>query len=301
MCSPGSPGRSLRYVLLFLESSLKLLHTIQQTRDEINLARRAGKTIGFVPTMGALHKGHITLVEMARKQCDFVVVSIFVNPTQFGPHEDLAKYPRTLDADSRKCENSGVDVIFAPAASEMYPEGFDSWIEVGGLTDVLEGAHRPGHFRGVTTVCMKLFNIIQPDFAFFGRKDYQQLAVITKMAQDLNLPLMIIPVDTVRESDGLAMSSRNVYLSHSEREAALVLSRSLGAIRKMLDSGERRVRTLQSAAENMIEAEPLARIDYVAIVDAKTLAPIEVIDRPAVMLLAVRIGATRLIDNKLLG
>jgi len=280
---------------------LKLLHTIQETRDEIARVRDEARVIGFVPTMGALHKGHITLVKTAREQCDFVVVSIFVNPTQFGPNEDLAKYPRTLESDVRKCEDAGVDLVFAPSASEMYPEGFDSWVEVSGLTDVLEGATRPGHFRGVTTVCAKLFGIVRPDLAFFGKKDYQQFVIIKNLARELGLPLTIVPVDTVREHDGLAMSSRNVYLSSSERQAALALSRSLQLVKRSFDAGERRVRTLQSAAENMIEAEPLAKIDCVAIVDAETLGPIETIERPAVLLLAVRIGSTRLIDNVVLG
>ena len=280
---------------------MKLLHTIQETRDEIARVRDEARVIGFVPTMGALHKGHITLVKTAREQCDFVVVSIFVNPTQFGPNEDLAKYPRTLESDVRKCEDAGVDLVFAPSASEMYPEGFDSWVEVSGLTDVLEGATRPGHFRGVTTVCAKLFGIVRPDLAFFGKKDYQQFVIIKNLARELGLPLTIVPVDTVREHDGLAMSSRNVYLSSSERQAALALSRSLQLVKRSFDAGERRVRTLQSAAENMIEAEPLAKIDCVAIVDAETLGPIETIERPAVLLLAVRIGSTRLIDNVVLG
>jgi len=280
---------------------LKLTHTAEETREEIAKARASGRVIGFVPTMGALHKGHMTLVRNAREQCDFVVVSIFVNPTQFGPREDLAKYPRTLESDLRKCEDAGVDLVFAPSAAEMYPEGFDRWVEVDGPTDVLEGARRPGHFRGVTTVCAKFFGIVRPDSTFFGRKDYQQLVIVGRLVRDLEGPIMIVPVDTVRESDGLAMSSRNVYLSSSERQAALVLSRSLQAAQRAFDSGERRARTLQSAAENMIRAEPLAKIDYVAIVDAETLGLIETIERPAVLLLAVRIGATRLIDNVLLG
>lgn len=280
---------------------MKLTHTAEETREEIAKARASGRVIGFVPTMGALHKGHMTLVRNAREQCDFVVVSIFVNPTQFGPREDLAKYPRTLESDLRKCEDAGVDLVFAPSAAEMYPEGFDRWVEVDGPTDVLEGARRPGHFRGVTTVCAKFFGIVRPDSTFFGRKDYQQLVIVGRLVRDLEGPIMIVPVDTVRESDGLAMSSRNVYLSSSERQAALVLSRSLQAAQRAFDSGERRARTLQSAAENMIRAEPLAKIDYVAIVDAETLGLIETIERPAVLLLAVRIGATRLIDNVLLG
>lgn len=277
-----------------------LAHTIEQTRAEIVRVRREGKTIGFVPTMGALHHGHITLVKRAREQCDFVVVSIFVNPTQFGPGEDLDKYPRTLESDSRKCEAAGVDLIFVPSAAEMYPQGFASWVDVEGPTRILEGEHRPGHFRGVTTVCAKLFNIVQPDFAYFGRKDYQQLTVIGKMVRDLNMPLTIVPVDTVREADGLALSSRNVYLSSAERQAALVLCRSLDIAKRAFKSGERRADALRIITEHVIEAESLAQIDYVAVVDAETLLAIETIEKPAVILLAVKISATRLIDNAVL-
>lgn len=279
---------------------MQLVNTIKELRQWVIQARADGKTIGFVPTMGALHEGHLTLVKEAKAQCGFVVVSIFVNPTQFGPSEDLQKYPRTLDADCRRCENAGVDIVFAPPVSEMYPEGFDTWVDVNGPTDTLEGAHRPGHFRGVTTVCTKMFNIVQPDFAYFGKKDYQQLTVIKKMVADLNMPLSVVPVETVREPDGLARSSRNIYLSSVERNAAVVLHHSLQNVKSAFKIGERRVQSLQRVAENMLRAEPLARIDYVAIVDAESLSPIETVERPAVILLAVHIGATRLIDNAIL-
>ncbi|MCX6344731.1 MAG: pantoate--beta-alanine ligase [Armatimonadetes bacterium] len=276
---------------------MKLVHTIKETRDEITQARREGKIIGFVPTMGALHEGHLTLVKRAREECGFVVVSIFVNPTQFGPSDDLDNYPRTLESDAHKCEQAVVDLIFAPSPAEMYPRGFDTWVEVNGPAEMLEGALRPGHFRGATSVCAKLFNITNPDFTYFGKKDYQQLTVIRKMVRDLNLPMTVVPVDTVRERDGLAISSRNVYLSSVERNAALVLSRALKDVKAVFDSGERRVLTLKRIAESMIAAELMPRIDYVEIVDAETLTPIDEIERPAVLLLAVKIGSTRLIDN----
>lgn len=276
---------------------MKLIHIINEVREEIASVRRAGKRIGLLPTMGALHEGHMTLVRRAREQCDYVVVSIFVNPTQFGPNEDFDKYPRTLDTDAAACREAGVDLIFAPSAAEMYPEGFDSWVDVGGLTETLEGERRPGHFRGVTTVCMKLFNIMDPDYAYFGMKDYQQLAVIRKMVADLNLRVRIVPVEIVREPDGLAMSSRNAYLSPEERKAAVVLSRSLVEAKETFDSGEHSANAIRVMVENFIKLEPLAWIDYVAVVDAETLRPIEGIERPAVVLLAVKFGATRLIDN----
>lgn len=283
------------------ELGLRLVHSIPETRDSVAEARSRGLKIGFVPTMGALHEGHKSLVRRARAECGFVAVSIFVNPTQFGPNEDYDRYPRTLGEDTEKCRAAGVDLVFAPSAAEMYPEGFDSWVEVKGtLTETLEGASRPGHFRGVTTVCAKLFGIVQPDYAYFGMKDYQQLLVIRKMVRDLNLPLGIVPCETVREPDGLAMSSRNAYLSPEERRAALVLSKSLEQAQAGFNSGERRAHAIREAAENLIASEPLAAIDYVAVRDADSLEPVEFIDRPAVLLLAVRIGSTRLIDNTVL-
>ena len=281
---------------------MKLVHTIEEAREETRRAHSDGKVIGLVPTMGALHEGHMTLVRRAREECGYVAVSIFVNPTQFGPTEDLDKYPRTLTEDARKCRLAGVDLLFAPSAEEMYPPGFDAWVEVkGSVTSVLEGEFRPTHFRGVTTVCAKLFGISDADFAYFGRKDYQQLAVITKMVRDLNMRLTVRPVDTVREPDGLALSSRNAYLNPEERRAALVLSKSLARARQVYDSGERCAETIRVAVESVIEAEPLAKIDYVALVDAETLGRVETAEKPVVVLLAVRIGPTRLIDNAVLG
>lgn len=276
---------------------MKLLHTISETREEIQRARRNGASIGLVPTMGALHEGHMALVGRARTECDFVIVSIFVNPTQFGPTEDFAKYPRTLGDDARCCERAGVDVVFAPSAEEMYPEGYDTWIDVGGITEVLEGESRPGHYRGVATVCAKLFNTTGPSYAYFGMKDYQQLRVIRKMVTELNMPLEIVPVETVREPDGLALSSRNRYLSTDERRAAVVLSRALNEASAAFHAGERDADAIQECAAKIIRAEPLAQIDYVVVVDAESLRPINRIERPAVVLLAVRVGATRLIDN----
>ena len=281
--------------------NLKLLHTIQEVRDQVRQAKADGRSIGFVPTMGALHEGHITLVRRAKQECDFVIVSVFVNPTQFGPTEDFSKYPRTLDADAQMCREACVDIVFAPSAAEMYPENFDSWIEVNGPTDTLEGERRPGHFRGVTTVCAKLFNITTPDRAYFGLKDYQQLMVIRKMVHDLNMPLEIRPVEIVREHDGLAMSSRNVYLSATERKAALVLHKSLDQAKSLSGDGEHSATKIRKAVEDMIKSECMAQIDYVAVVDAETLRPIDEIVNSAVVLLAVRFGATRLIDNVILG
>lgn len=278
-------------------SSMKLVHTISVVRQVIAEARREGRTISLVPTMGALHEGHMTLVRHAREENSFVGVSIFVNPTQFGPSEDLDRYPRTLDSDCDMCREAGVDIIFSPSAHEMYPQGFDSWVDVGGVTEMLEGESRPGHFRGVATICLKLFNIFNPDRAYFGKKDYQQLKVITKMVRDLDLPLEIIPVEIVREKDGLAMSSRNRYLNSEERKAALILRDAIAAAQSQFHSGERDAFTIQQVIHAQLNSEPLANIDYAVVVDAVTLLPIEIIERPTVVLLAVRIGATRLIDN----
>lgn len=279
---------------------MKLLHSIKDTVEEVKQARSEGKKIGFVPTMGALHEGHMTLVRRAKEQCDYTVVSIFVNPTQFGPSEDFSKYPRTLESDADICREAGVDLIFAPSAEEMYPQGFKTWVDVGGVTEVLEGAFRPGHFRGVATVCTKLFNIIEPDLAFFGKKDYQQLQVICRLVRDLNMRLDIVPVDTVREPDGLAMSSRNRYLNPEERRAALVLSQSLDGARKLFGQGERNPQVIREFVERIIKSEPRAEIDYVEVVDAETLLSVESKDRPIVVLLAVKVGNTRLIDNTVL-
>jgi len=279
---------------------LKVVRTVSEARAEAQRARLEGKSIGFFPTLGAMHEGHMTLVRRSCSECDFAAVSIFLNPTQFGENEDLDKYPRTMEADLQKCRDAGVDLVFAPPPSEMYPEGFDCGVEVGGPTNILEGKLRPGHFRGVATVCTKLFNILDPDRAYFARKDYQQLLVIEKLVRDLNLRVRIVRCDTVREPDGLAMSSRNTYLDQKQRQAALVLSRSLQEARKAYGSGERNARAIQAAVENLIKHEPLAVIDYVEVRDAETLHAVGMIENPAVVLLAVKIGATRLIDNVVL-
>ncbi len=281
---------------------MRTVYSVSEARTASKNARETGMKVGFVPTMGALHSGHMSLVHRAHTECDYVVVSIFVNPTQFGPGEDFDRYPRTLDQDLEKCRSAGVDLVFVPSASEMYPPGFDSWVEVKGLiTETLEGSFRPGHFRGVATVCAKLFNIVAPQRAYFGMKDYQQLKVIQKMVRDLDMPIDIIPCETVREADGLAMSSRNSYLDFEERRAATVLSRALNAASDAFEAGQKDATALEEVARGLIKAEPLASIDYVAIRDAESLEPIQVVDKTAVLLLAVRIGTTRLIDNCLIG
>ena len=259
--------------------------------------KRAGKTVGCVPTMGALHDGHRSLVRAARRDCDMVVVTIFVNPTQFGPAEDLDNYPRTFEADLAVCEEEGTDYVFAPADDAMYPEGAATWVTVDGVTEGLCGANRPGHFRGVTTVVAKLFNIVQPDRAYFGEKDYQQLTAIKKMTVDLNFPVEIVPMPVVRESDGLAISSRNKYLSDEERRDALALHRSLELARTRIAGGERSAQVIIVEMRALIDEVSSARIDYVAITDAATLEPVERIDGTVLVAVAVHIGSTRLIDN----
>ncbi len=276
---------------------MKLCRTIDELRKELAPARAAGRSIGLVPTMGYLHAGHLDLVRRARAENQVVAVSIFVNPIQFGPQEDLARYPRDLPRDLNLCAEAGVDLVFAPEPPEMYPEGFQTHVEVEGLSQGLCGASRPGHFRGVATVVTKLFTIVQPDRAYFGEKDAQQLRVIRRMVRDLNLPVTVVPVPTVREPDGLAMSSRNVYLDPDERRAAPVLYRSLMLAEELAAGGERRASAIAECMRALIQAEPLARLDYLAIVDDETLAPVETIDRPALAALAVFFGRTRLIDN----
>jgi len=258
--------------------------------------------VGLVPTMGYLHEGHLFLVRRARADNEYVVVTIFVNPTQFGPQDDYQRYPRDPERDLRLLEQEGADVVFMPSVEEMYPPGFDAWVEVGeSLTGRLEGAARPGHFRGVTTVVAKLFEIVQAQRAYFGQKDGQQLAVIRKMVADLNMGVEIVGLPTVREPDGLAMSSRNVYLSPEERRAATILWRSLGRARELFDGGERRAEVIRGEMGAVLASEPLARVEYVSVADAETLAELEAIEGPAMVSLAVRIGATRLIDNVIIG
>ena len=278
---------------------MEVVYTIEDVRQTMRQARMVGKTIGLVPTMGALHAGHGSLIEAAVKGCDYVVVTIFVNPTQFGPGEDLDKYPRTLETDAAFCEEFCADLVFAPSADEMYPEEQMAWVEVEKLTDGLCGANRPGHFRGVTTVCAKLFNIVQADIAYFGQKDAQQAAVIRRMVSDLNLPLQICICSIVREADGLAMSSRNQYLSSEERKRALCLYKALKVCREKVRDGQRDAYTLTDIMKEIIVRDR-CQIDYVSIVDPETLEPLKTVTDRALVALAVHMGPTRLIDNILI-
>ena len=264
------------------------------------LRQQIGGSVGFVPTMGYLHAGHLALVKRARAENSTVFVSIYVNPTQFGPREDFGAYPRDLNRDLELLAGEGVDVVFVPSDGEMYPTEFSSWVDVEKVTEQLEGASRQRHFRGVSTVVAKLFNIVQPSRAYFGQKDAQQATVIKRMVADLNMGLEIVVVPTVRESDGLAMSSRNVYLNPEERQAATVLFKALTLARQLWQGGEKDAEVIRRQITSVIQKEPLAQIDYVSVADAGTLEELEVIDRPALASLAVRIGRTRLIDNTLL-
>ncbi|PON16139.1 pantoate--beta-alanine ligase [Candidatus Entotheonella serta] len=278
---------------------MQVISSLATLRQHLGDQRMTGKRIGLVPTMGFLHDGHLSLVRAARQDCDVVVMSIFVNPKQFGPNEDFASYPRDMERDLRLARDSSVDVVFTPDVSEVYPEGFQSEVSVRGLTEGLCGAARPGHFDGVTTVVAKLFNMVGPDRSYFGQKDYQQAAVIERMVLDLNMPLTVVVCPIVREPDGLAMSSRNAYLSPDERRAALVLLRALQVAASRIAEGERRAQSLAAALHEVLAAEPLVRIDYVAVCDPKTLAPVEALPKTVLVALAVYIGRTRLIDNAL--
>jgi pantoate--beta-alanine ligase len=266
------------------------------------LRREENRTIGFVPTMGALHEGHLSLIHEARAMCDVVVVSVFVNPAQFGPSEDFESYPRNLTRDADLLAEYNVDYVFAPAVEEIYPSGFSSYVTVEGLSEELEGESRPGHFRGVTTVVALLLNLIRPDFAFFGQKDAQQAIVIKQMVRDLAFDAEIVVVPTVREDTGLAMSSRNKYLNGEQHQAATILHRALSKASAAYDKGEHSTEDLVDLVRTTVESEPLARIDYVSVNDAETLGVLEKLDdRPALLSLAVFIGSTRLIDNVVLG
>ena len=281
---------------------MKLVHTVAELRDEVTAAKAQGLTIGLVPTMGALHEGHASLIAAANKENDFVVVSVFVNPTQFGPNEDLDAYPRTLEADCKLAEKMGANVVFAPSPKEMYPSADDTWVEVtGDITKVLCGRTRPIHFRGVTTVVTKLFNLAQPDRAYFGQKDAQQVEVLKRMVKDLFFPLQLRVMPIIREADGLAKSSRNTYLSQEEHTAALVLSRSLKAAKAMYEAGERDAAKITVAVTADIEKEPMSNIDYVEIYALPGLEPVS---NPMVgsnlLAVAVKFGTTRLIDNVVL-
>jgi pantoate--beta-alanine ligase len=276
---------------------METITEVKTMQERCAAARREGRRIAFVPTMGYLHEGHLSLLREGRRRGDLLVLSIFVNPTQFGQGEDLDSYPRNLTGDSEMARSAGVDLIFAPEASDVYPAGYATYVQVEGLTETLCGRSRPGHFQGVTTVVCKLFNIVQPHVALFGTKDFQQLAVIRRMTRDLNLPVEIVGMPIVREPDGLAMSSRNVYLSAAERQQALALIDAIRLAVKRVGERERRAEALIDSVRQRIEREPDAAIDYVQICHAETLEDMETIDSDSVLLLAVRIGGTRLIDN----
>lgn len=271
--------------------------TIADVRAAVAEARQLGMTVALVPTMGALHEGHAALIRAAGRPSSFVVVSVFVNPTQFGPAEDYGKYPRTLEADQRVCAAAGANLIFAPAVEEMYPENSSTAVQVSGLQDALCGASRPGHFRGVCTIVLKLFNIVGADVAYFGAKDYQQARIIRQMVRDLNVPVEIAVEPTVREADGLALSSRNRYLTAGQRAAAPAIYRALQGVRDRVAAGETDVPLLEAALHAELSAIPEARVDYAQVVDALTLQPVTRLDRPAVAAVAVFLGGTRLIDN----
>jgi pantoate--beta-alanine ligase len=276
---------------------MKIISSLRQMKEASARLKRAGRTIGFVPTMGYLHEGHLSLVRASKRAADATVVSIFVNPTQFGPREDLAKYPRDLARDARMLRAEGVDILFCPKAAEMYPPGFKTYVDVHDLQNTLCGRSRPIHFRGVCTVVLKLFHIVRPDTAFFGQKDAQQTVIIRRMVRDLDLEVRIVAGPTVRNADGLALSSRNAYLSPEERRAALVLTKSLKEAKMMVSRGQRRAAVLIGRIRSRLRAEPLAREDYVAVVDAKDLEPLSLVKDRALIALAVYIGRTRLIDN----
>jgi pantoate--beta-alanine ligase len=279
---------------------METIRTISWMKEKAREARVEQRVIGLVPTMGALHAGHLALVERAKTECSPVYASIFLNPTQFGPNEDLSKYPHPLEADLEKLTNARVDGLFLPSAEEIYPPGFSTYVHVEGISERLEGKSRPGHFRGVATVVLKLFEIVQPHFAYFGRKDAQQVRIIQKMVRDLNLNGEVVLCPTVREADGLAMSSRNSYLSGEERRSATVLFRALQAAEMGLSAGVRDTLELQRVMRRILESEPRARVDYAEIVDADTFEPVVRAGGRCYALLAVRIGSTRLIDNMLI-
>lgn len=276
---------------------MKIAATVQQVREQVKAWRKEGLSVGLVPTMGYLHEGHQSLIARAAAENDKVVVSVFVNPIQFGPNEDFATYPRDLEKDAALCEATGADLIFHPEPEEMYAPDFCTHVDMTGLTDNLCGAKRPGHFRGVCTVVSKLFHIVAPDRAYFGEKDAQQLAVIRRMVRDLNFDLEIVGCPIVREADGLAKSSRNTYLSSAERRAALVLSRSLEAAKTMMERGECRAAMVLGAVRAELESEPLAEVDYVKMVDSLTMEDVDKAEQDVLVAIAVYIGKTRLIDN----
>ncbi len=276
---------------------MQVVEKIEAMKEAARWWRRQGKTIGFVPTMGYLHAGHLSLVRAAKGEAAVTVVSIFVNPIQFGPKEDFNRYPRDLGRDRALLEAEGVDYLFYPSAEEMYPPGFKTYVEVTELQDVLCGRSRPGHFRGVATVVLKLFNIVSPDLAYFGQKDAQQAVIIQQMVKDLNLDVKIKVLPVVRDEDGLALSSRNAYLSPEERQAALAIPRSLEQAARLVASGENKAEAIKTQIEKVIKAEPKLKIDYVEIVHPENLTPVEVVDEGCLIAVAVYCGQTRLIDN----
>jgi pantoate--beta-alanine ligase len=276
---------------------METIHTLEWMKQVARKARADGRLVGFVPTMGALHEGHLSLLRAAQQQCSPVIASIFVNPTQFGPSEDLEKYPRQMEADRAALEELRVDYLFAPTAKEMYPDGFRTFVQVEGLSERLEGKSRPGHFRGVSTVVLKLFEIVQPNYAFFGRKDAQQARIIRQMAADLNLDTHVMTCPIVREAEGLAMSSRNAYLRPDERRAATALYRALAAAKKEIAAGERDAMRLAGVMRGVLSGETLLSVDYADIVDADTFEPVTRLRRSCLAVLAVFVGKTRLIDN----
>lgn len=276
---------------------MRVVKSVKEVRDAVKEWKAQGLSVGFVPTMGYLHEGHESLIKKAVKDNDRVVVSIFVNPMQFGPTEDLDKYPRDLERDSKLCENAGANLIFHPEKEEMYFEDFSSYVDINGLSDELCGKSRPIHFRGVCTVVTKLFNIVNPDRAYFGEKDAQQLAIIRRFVRDLNIDIEIIGCPIIREEDGLAKSSRNTYLSKEERQAALILSQSLNLAKDAINSGERNSSVVIDIISNSIKKEPLAKIDYIEVVDSLAMKPVKTIEKSVLVAIAVYIGKTRLIDN----
>jgi pantoate--beta-alanine ligase len=278
-------------------SGMLTVRTEGELRRQVASWKAQGRTIGFVPTMGALHEGHLSLIRLARERAERVVASVFVNPTQFGPNEDFSRYPRQPEKDAEMLEAAGCDLLFLPDVATIYPPGNATFVEPAGAAEGLEGACRPGHFRGVATVVLALFNLVRADVAVFGEKDAQQLAVIQQMVRDLHLPVEIVPGPTVREADGLAMSSRNAYLSTEERRAAAVLHRALRAAEGAIVAGERRGDEVRRLLREVLETEPLARIEYAEVVDADSFRPVELLSGRLVLPLAARIGGTRLIDN----
>lgn len=276
---------------------MKLVHTVNEVREQVKEWKKEGLTVGLVPTMGFLHEGHQSLIAASVKENDRTVVSVFVNPTQFGPNEDFEAYPRDIEKDRALCESTGADLIFNPESEEMYPEGFCTYTNITGLSDALCGKSRPIHFKGVCTVVSKLFNIVGADKAYFGEKDAQQLAIIRRMVRDMNIPVEIVGCPIIREEDGLAKSSRNTYLNPEERKAALILSKAVFAGKDMVENGEKSAEKIVSSMKEIIKSEPLAEIDYVEMVDMNTMKNIDAVEGAVLCAIAVKIGKTRLIDN----